>query len=313
MISIVIPTRNRYDDLIECLDSILYSQKLPEHEIIVIDNNSSDSTRFLEEHYPNIKVIRNKTNLGLAAARNIGALESKGKYVLFIDDDNVIAPNMIWLLHDFMELHNDVGILAPAVMYYDNKEVVWHIGTLMNLMTSKPRGFVQYQSYIDCKNKVIDVDNVDNIFIVRKDKGDEVRWFDDKLFLFYTEVDLCQKIAKKGYKIQTFCEAKAWHKTQLPGRKDFSLRTYGFNRTFRAYFLARNRVIIMKRYAKKVNFIIFFLVIYPIFNLFYIFRILCYKKIKICFMYIKGVLDGYYFVITNKIRNSINDQLDKEL
>ena len=87
LISIIIPTYNSKDYLQKALKSI-YSQKYNNLEIIVIDNGSSDGTgELLKDKYPEVSVIRNKENLGAAAARNQGIGISKGEYAMFMDCD----------------------------------------------------------------------------------------------------------------------------------------------------------------------------------------------------------------------------------
>lgn len=89
-ISIVIVTYQRGDLLQECLESIYAQRGLPEpFEIIVIDNGGDAVVA--SPHNPNIhlKIIRSQSNLGVAGGRNLGINRSKGKYLIFLDDDAV--------------------------------------------------------------------------------------------------------------------------------------------------------------------------------------------------------------------------------
>lgn len=92
LLSICIPTYNRKDCLIQCLESIVNKQDLSEIEIVISDNASSDGTNeIMKEYlikYPNIIYFRNDENIGFD--KNVLKVISlaSGKYCLFIGDDD---------------------------------------------------------------------------------------------------------------------------------------------------------------------------------------------------------------------------------
>ena len=91
LISVIIPTYNREKMLDECLKNVL-SQNYESVEIVVVDDNSTDNTENLLRSYiatnANIKYIKNKSNLNAGRSRNVGYRVSKGKYLVFLDDDD---------------------------------------------------------------------------------------------------------------------------------------------------------------------------------------------------------------------------------
>ncbi len=88
-ISVVIPTHNRPGLLNNSINSVL-SQTFRDFELIVIDDCSDDNTPNVLGGFTDsrLKVIRNTTNKGIAAVRNIGVMSSKGEYIAFLDDDD---------------------------------------------------------------------------------------------------------------------------------------------------------------------------------------------------------------------------------
>ena len=99
--SIVIPTYNRADQLVSCLDSLLkQSYPLQKCEVIVVDDNSKDETQEVLSRYsrkfPNLRVIRNKENKGPYYSRNLGVSLLKGEIVAFTDSDCILPFD--WLL-----------------------------------------------------------------------------------------------------------------------------------------------------------------------------------------------------------------------
>jgi glycosyltransferase involved in cell wall biosynthesis len=92
LVSVIIPSFNRKQDVVLAVDSVL-SQTYPHVEVIVVDDASSDGTyEWLRKHYPQVKLIRNETGKGGAVARNQGAEAASGEYVAFLDSDDLWLP-----------------------------------------------------------------------------------------------------------------------------------------------------------------------------------------------------------------------------
>jgi len=90
-VSIIMPTYNSESTLSECLESVL-NQSYPFYEVIVVDNFSNDETVKIAEKFK-VRVIQRKCNP--AVARNVGIINSTGKYVLFLDSDQVLSASVI--------------------------------------------------------------------------------------------------------------------------------------------------------------------------------------------------------------------------
>ncbi len=111
-ISVIIPTFNQQEFLSDCIDSIL-NQTVKPHEIIVINDGSTDNTRGILEGYEDkIKVIH-QVNKGLASARNTGIMNATGDYILPLDSDDLLQDNCIERLTKVIEDTN-ADIVAPS-------------------------------------------------------------------------------------------------------------------------------------------------------------------------------------------------------
>src|SRR5262245_7125063 len=95
-VSIIIPTYNRTGFLRAAVASAL-AQTLHDFEIIVVDDASKDDTERVLRHFEDsrITLIRHEINRGVAAARNTGVENAKGKYFAFLDDDDEWLPNKL--------------------------------------------------------------------------------------------------------------------------------------------------------------------------------------------------------------------------
>ena len=90
MISVIIPTYNNVKQLINTINNVC-DQSYKDIEIIIIDDNSTDETKdkILNLHNDKIKYYKNPKNLGVSQSRIIGVKQASGKYIAFIDDDDI--------------------------------------------------------------------------------------------------------------------------------------------------------------------------------------------------------------------------------
>lgn len=107
-ISIIVPIYNQASILHECLGSLI-QQTLPDIEILLINDASTDNSleiiKSCQAQFPNIvRVINSPINLGPGGARNLGIESASGKYIGFVDSDDIVLPNMYEKLYFTAEL-----------------------------------------------------------------------------------------------------------------------------------------------------------------------------------------------------------------
>ena len=128
-VSVVIPTYNKSLAIESTLRSVL-QQTYRNVEIILVDNGSTDDTReivdrFIVANPGNWKVLDVEENRGPSNARNLGILNSTGKYIFFLDGDDVFLPMKIEAQVEFMEENPSVGLsLTPYFIYSDSKRPI---------------------------------------------------------------------------------------------------------------------------------------------------------------------------------------------
>lgn len=126
-LSIIIPVYNVEEYITDCLDSIL-STSYKEMEVILVDDCSPDSSFTIIEHYQqlynNIRIVKHNSNKGLSAARNSGLKVAEGRYIWFIDSDDMIESNAITnIMHRLDKTDLDILFFGYSEIL-DNKKTV---------------------------------------------------------------------------------------------------------------------------------------------------------------------------------------------
>lgn len=111
-ISVIITSYNLAHFLEDCVDSVL-QQTFKEWECLIVDDYSTDNTWEVAELYnphSNIKYLKTPQNLGLSGARNFGLQHARGKYIIYLDADDMLAPNALELLSNALDKDSSIHI-----------------------------------------------------------------------------------------------------------------------------------------------------------------------------------------------------------
>jgi len=240
-ISIVIPTRNRKKDLIECIDSI-QSQNYPQDkmEVIVFDNDSSDSTvEVVSDLYIKRKItekcrvelLKSNQNTGSSIPFNdaISIINPKSVFVIGMDDDVVLERDCIRKLIDTTNNNPKAGVVGARSVYYEQPDKTAYGAGHINWWLAR---FSSYDA-----SKLIECDYVIGCcFLFRKNVFIEVGGIDPDYFTSHWEMDFCTRMKLRSYKIYYQPEAVVRHKISVT-----------INRRARLYYLYRNKLMFIKK------------------------------------------------------------------
>ncbi len=119
-VSVIVPTYNRADLLVEALASALQQTRLPD-EILVVDDGSVDATaEVLAKHGPPVIAIR-QDNRGVSAARNLALERATGDIILFLDSDDLLLPRCVERIAEEFASHPEVGVIYPDMQIIDSR------------------------------------------------------------------------------------------------------------------------------------------------------------------------------------------------
>lgn len=243
-ISIITVLYNEFDVLFDFSDSLKRST-FKDYELIIIDNGSKENPKkMVNDLFPHCHYIRSETNLGFAGGNNLGIKMSKGRYCFFINNDTVLDPNCIKILYHSIESIPDAGAISPKIQYYFNKNILEYAGyTEINNITGRNRTIGGGEMDMKEYSGLFATEYAHGAaMLVPKKVIDDVGYMPEIFFLYYEELDWCEQMKNKRYKIYCQRDALIKHKVSMSTGKESPLKSY---------FLHRNRVLFMRRKLKK--------------------------------------------------------------
>ncbi|WP_308991788.1 glycosyltransferase family 2 protein [Mariniflexile litorale] len=169
LVSIITPMFNSEAFISDTIDSVI-NQTYKNWELLLIDDCSTDSTiqivnPFLSKHQ-NIKLLKNNKNLGAAISRNKGIEAANGKYIAFLDADDLWKPKKLEIQIEFMETHN-------CDICFSNYEQIDETGKALNkLVKALPE--LTYKKYLK-SNYIGNLTGVYNVDVLGKIKAPNLR------------------------------------------------------------------------------------------------------------------------------------------
>jgi GT2 family glycosyltransferase len=195
-----------------CVLSVQKALEGMDAEIIVVDNNSSDdSCAMMKSHFPNVKLIENKENVGFPKGNNIGVAHAKGEYICILNPDTVVAEDTFRKILDFAKAQIDLGIVGCKLIDGTGKflpeskrgvPTPWVAFTklfgLYNLFP-KTSAFNKYYAQHLSPNETGKVAILVGAFMVlKRELYIEIGGFDERYFMYGEDVDLSYMALLKG-------------------------------------------------------------------------------------------------------------------
>lgn len=233
-ISIVFISWKMKDLLQRCLETLFKYTSGINFEVIVVDNNSQDGTsEMIEKDFPQVKLIKNPENRGVAPARNQGIKETAGKYILILDADMELVENSILKLYEFMESKPEAGLVGSKLVDTDGQLqfsckrfpnfLAFLFRRLEHFDLIKNSKTLRYHTMQDCDHK--EIREVDYLIgacqFFRREVIDKIGLYDDKIFYGPEDIDFCLRIWKAGWKVFYFPHTHIIHHEQRITKKKF--------------------------------------------------------------------------------------------
>lgn len=254
MILVSIVTVNFKEETVtlDFLKSVYKNGGLVNFEVILVDNGCvSNNEEAFKACYPDLIYIQSEKNLGFAGGNNLGIQKASGKYVLLLNNDTEVTPNFLSILIAEMDNNPQIGLLSPLLLYFEDKSLIQYAGfSKMNYLTGR--------------NKTVGKFSIDNgqynnlsyetgfchgaAMVCRRLDLEDVGLMEENYFLYYEEMDWCEKFKRNGKKIWFTGKVKIYHKESVSVGRESSLKTY---------FLTRNRMLFIRKNTSFLNQLIF--------------------------------------------------------
>lgn len=305
LVSVVIVTKDRKKDLIDCVNSYLRSSYEP-LEIIVVDNASKPPlVTWFGKKYGKVKLITSELNVGAAAGRNLGFKEAKGEYIIFTDDDAYADKDTAKNLISVFEQKPKAGIVQPLVYDRENKQMLQGAGHDINLTTGRI-----WASGVKVKDKgqydgLREVPMCGCVWMVKRQVFDKIGGYDEDYFIPYEDSDFSIRARKAGFKLYCTSLAKTWHRGYKSTFVHSWIEWLGITSPERAYRVARNKMIFMRKHSPLPNNLIFFFILMPAYALIHSLIILLARRFDILLRYWLGLISGALYAATYPLNKKI--------
>lgn len=217
-ISIIIINYNTPNLVLDCLESIKNNLVNINFEVIVVDNGSKAESRIQNDKFKkmfpslNFQLLTLQTNIGFGGGNNFGAKYATGEILWFLNSDTIVPENNnIEMIIEKFNSDTKVGILSP-VLYNDlvckniQPDFFANFQSLRSIVLRKPKSNQNFQDNFFETDVVVGA----SLFIRRK-VFEQIEGFDQNIFMFMEDDDLCFRTKELGYKVLVAAKARIVH------------------------------------------------------------------------------------------------------
>jgi N-acetylglucosaminyl-diphospho-decaprenol L-rhamnosyltransferase len=239
-LSIIIVNFNAREHLQNCLRSLTTAPPAIPHDIVVVDNASTDdSVQAVRVGWPAVTLIENRTNVGFAAANNIGIRASRGTLILLLNNDTIVPAGAIDTLVAALLAHDDAAV-AGARLVDDEGRAELSFGPMISpwnelrqkwTTTLQGKGVAAVSNWVDAATrKERYVDWVSGAcLLVRRADAERAGLLDERYFLYTEDVDFCAAIRAHGRRVLFTPAAEIVHlrgrsRSTVPGAMNAAYR-----------------------------------------------------------------------------------------
>jgi GT2 family glycosyltransferase len=221
---VIVLAWNQLRETLECLESLQQTHYENLH-LSLVDNGSSDGTAdVVTLQFPQVEVLRLEKNVGIARGYNTGienALANEADFVLVMNNDTVIAPDMVNELVDTIQQHPNIGMVMPKIYnYYGEPNRLWCAGAKWQLIPPRIKQIGANAPDGPRYSKPFTVEYAPSCcLLIRSKVLEEVGAFDPSYYFYFDDWDLSARIRAAGYGILFVPQAHLWHKVAVTTRK----------------------------------------------------------------------------------------------
>lgn len=200
-LSIVIVSFNARADLVHCLLSLKKNPPAMDHEIIVVDNESTDGSAEAAQKIPGVRLIAMGRNAGFAAANNAGIRQGTGDLLLLLNSDTLVPPGALDALIGRLTSTPAAAIAGPRLVDADGRAEL-SFGRMISPLNElrQQRRTPRWIESETMREQFVDWVSGACLLVYRAD-AEAAGLLDERFFLYTEDVDLCHSVRKLGRKV----------------------------------------------------------------------------------------------------------------
>jgi GT2 family glycosyltransferase len=211
-LSIIIVSFNARTDLDRCLESLRVAPPATAHEILVVDNGSSDGSADAARHRPAVTVLELGANLGFARANNAGIRASRGTNILLLNSDTVVPAGAIDRLIAELDRDSRVAVVGPRLVD-DHGRAELSFGRMIGPLNELRQKWLAKSAAVEALTR--ERQSPDWVsgacLLVRRADAEAVGGLDERYFMYTEDVDFCAAIRARGRRILFVPEVEIVH------------------------------------------------------------------------------------------------------
>lgn len=267
-LAVVIVSYNARGDLARALESLVEAPPATPHEIVVVDNGSTDgSPGMVRERFPSVTCIDAGGNLGFSRANNVGIRATRSEFVLLLNGDTVVPAGALDALVADLRAHPEAAVAGPRLVDGEGRPEI-SVGRMISPLAElrqKVTGALYERGWGPARRHVerllstaAEVDWVSGAcLLVRRADAEAVGLLDERFFLYTEDVDFCAAIRARGSRVRFVPSVEVRHqrgrsRTHDPSAANAAYRRSqlafyakhhpGWHRVLRLYLRARGRL-----------------------------------------------------------------------
>jgi GT2 family glycosyltransferase len=233
-----------YNLTTQCLDSLAESN-YANYQVYVIDNGSQDgSLERLQEAYPWVQTYSYQQNLGFAAGMNPAmrrALEQGSDYVLLLNSDVLVPPELLQELAAAAEANPQIGILSPKTLWKGREEYLAGLGCRVRAFDLELIGWDVLDQPSTSREPVVIESAFGSAMFLSRRMLERVGLFDERFFFYYEDIDLCLRAKEHGFLAAYLPHVAVRHAVSASVRSVRGLRDF---------YMARSRQLFFRKYRR---------------------------------------------------------------
>ena len=222
--SIILVNYNTSEMTRQCIRSI-YAQVREPMEIIVVDNASRDnSVRDIAAEFEDVQVIEAGGNIGFGSANNLGVRTATGEYIFLLNSDTILRNDPLPYFIEALQENEQTGVVGAYLTDQDGKPSLSG-GRTYSIQKYLSLGMRAYLHLVGSKHQHPSHPQVDYVIgadmFMRKSLFEATDGFDERIFMYFEDVELCDRITRSGYKNRLVKGPEIVHLEKAEGQNMF--------------------------------------------------------------------------------------------